>query len=54
MKEKLVMKQGKKLAEDEKILFEEISALGAINVENAFHNALEDLYQKVLAKKQKN
>ncbi|KAG4089035.1 P-loop containing nucleoside triphosphate hydrolase protein [Neocallimastix lanati (nom. inval.)] len=45
---------GKKLAEDEKILFEEISALGAINVENAFHNALEDLYQKVLAKKQKN
>ena len=30
--------------DEEKILFEEISALGAINVENAFHNVLEGIY----------
>lgn len=46
--------KAKKFSDDEKILFEEISALGAINVENAFHNVLEDLYQKVSIKKQKN
>ncbi|ORX57176.1 ras-domain-containing protein [Piromyces finnis] len=34
----------KKFADDEKIMFEEISALGAINVENAFRNALEAKY----------
>jgi len=45
--------KAKKFADEEKILFEEISALGAINVENAFHNVLEDLYQKVSAKKTK-
>jgi len=44
--------KAKKFADDENILFEEISALGAINVENAFHIVLEDLFQKVSAKKQ--
>eukprot|EP00833_Pecoramyces_ruminatium_P005805 jgi/Orpsp1_1/1179837/evm.model.c7180000070998.1 len=33
--------KAKKFADDENILFEEISALGAINVENAFHIVLE-------------
>jgi len=46
--------KAKKFADGEKILFEEISALGAINVENAFHNVLEDLYQKVSKKRQNN
>ncbi|KAL6602585.1 ras-domain-containing protein [Neocallimastix sp. 'constans'] len=45
--------KAKKFADDEKVLFEEISALGAVNIDRAFHCVLEDLYQKVSAKKQK-